>query len=223
MIDNYELTVDGVLRQIKIEKESSNSSLNLAKNCHYFNYYNSFDEKPMNELRYNLMVSDMTKEEIYHLCILDFGYGSGTFVKYCFELGNDTYGYDIADTKLSHGTKINDINIIFEEEFEIVTFFDSLEHCEDIEFIKNINTEYILISVPWCHWKKEGDEWFMNWKHRKPNEHLYHFDDISLKKFMKRMGFSCIKIGNFEDVIRKSIDHRKNILTGLFKKMKKEM
>ena len=85
MIDNYELTVDGVLRQIKIEKESSNSSLNLAKNCHYFNYYNSFDEKPMNELRYNLMVSDMTKEEIYHLCILDFGYGSGTFVKYCFE------------------------------------------------------------------------------------------------------------------------------------------
>jgi hypothetical protein len=216
MIDNYELTVDGVLRQKNIQNEDENSSVTLAKTCHYFNYYNSFDETPMNELRYDLMTYDMYKEEVYHLFILDFGYGSGTFLKYCTELGNDCYGYDIVDTELSHGTKIDDI---FEDEYDIVTFFDSLEHCEDIEFVKNLDTRYVLISVPWCHWKDEGDEWFMNWKHRKPNEHLYHFDEFSLLKFMERMGYSVIKIGNFEDRIRKPVDHRKNILTGLFKKL----
>jgi hypothetical protein len=36
---------------------------------------------------------------------------------------------------------------------------------------------------------------------------------------MQRMGYSVVKIGNFEDVIRKPVDHRKNILTGLFKKL----
>ena len=217
MIDNYELTVDSVLRQINIENEDDNSSVTIAKTCHYFYYYNSFDETPMNELRYNLMTKDMKKEK---LSILDFGYGSGSFLQLCSELGNQCYGYDIADTELSYGKKINDI---FEYKYDIVTFFDSLEHCEDIEFIKNVDTEYILISVPWCHWKEEGDEWFMNWKHRKPNEHLYHFDESSLLKFMKRMGYSCIRINNFEDEIRKPVDHRKNILTGLFKNMKKEI
>ena len=160
MIDNYDLTVDGILRQINIENEDDNSSVTLAKTCHYFYYYNSFDETPMNELRYNLMTK-----------------------------------------------------------YDVVTFFDSLEHCEDIEFIKDLNTKYILISVPWCHWKEEGDEWFMNWKHRKPNEHLYHFDESSLLKFMKRMGYLSVDLGNYEDVIRKPVDHRKNILTGLFKKI----
>ena len=36
---------------------------------------------------------------------------------------------------------------------------------------------------------------------------------------VKRMGYSCIRIDNFEDEIRKPVDHRKNILTGLFKNM----
>ena len=51
------------------------------------------------------------------------------------------------------------------------------------------------------------------------NEHLYHFDESSLLKFMKRMGYLSVDLGNYEDVIRKPVDHRKNILTGLFKKI----
>ena len=40
---------------------------------------------------------------------MDFGYGSGSFLQLCSELGNECYGYDIADTELSYGKKINDI------------------------------------------------------------------------------------------------------------------
>ena len=40
----------------------------------------------------------------------------------------------------------------------------------------------------------DSDDWFRSWKHRREDEHIFHFNDQSL------------------------IDDNKNILTGIFKK-----
>ena len=68
--------------------------------------------------------------------------------------------------------------------------------------LKDLNCNYICISLPWCHYF--DDDWFDNWKHRKPDEHLWHFDEKSLQKFMTRMGYETINICNLEDVTRQN-------------------
>ena len=84
-----------------------------------------------------------------------------------------------------------------------------------IDFIKDLKCDFIMISLPWCTY--ESDEWFEDWKHRRPDEHIYHFDEISLENFMKENGYQLINFTNIEDTIRKS-NNKKNILTGVFKK-----
>ena len=103
-----------------------------------------------------------------------------------------------------------------DECYDVITFFDSLEHFEDIEFVKDLKCRVVCISVPYCH--NKSDEWFENWKHRRPNEHLWHFDKDSLVKFMERMGFVLCSYSNLEDTIRKNPDQEEpNILTCIFR------
>jgi hypothetical protein len=56
----------------------------------------------------------------------------------------------------------------------------------------------------------------MNWKHRKPNEHLFHFNPDSLRKHFELHGYEYVTHSCIEDGIRKGEDE--NILTGIFKK-----
>ena len=99
----------------------------------------------------------------------------------------------------------------------MICFFDSLEHFHDISFVKNLNTKYIYISLPWCHY--HSDEWFENWKHRREDEHIYHFNEKSLEKFMNRQGFKMINYCNLEDKIRIDKNLSPNILTACFEKL----
>ena len=76
-----------------------------------------------------------------------------------------------------------------------------------------------MISVPECHYF--SDEWFVSWKHRRKDEHIWHFSSKSLIEFMNSQGFILINISNIEDNIRRPVDDIGNILTGVFKKIKK--
>ena len=93
----------------------------------------------------------------------------------------------------------------------------SLEHFEDISFVKDLPCSYVCISLPWCHYF--SDEWFENWKHRRPDEHLWHFNRNSLNEFMQECGFESIATSNIEDIIRKNNEQYSNILTGIFEKI----
>lgn len=57
-------------------------------------------------------------------------------------------------------------------------------------------------------------------KDRRENEHLHHFDGVALINFILANGFEYMSLTNVEDVIRKSVDNNKNILTGIFRKVK---
>ena len=60
----------------------------------------------------------------------------------------------------------------------------------------------------------------MNWKHRRPDEHLWHFNEKSIEKFFNEMGYDMLYHSNVEDIIRISNDEHQNILTCIFKKIK---
>jgi hypothetical protein len=209
MLKNYIETSDGVIKQVE------NFGEKKIYNTEYIsNSYDKYGEKitNMSHLRLGFLLA-VINEPIN--TILDIGYGNGDFLKLCSTFFPKTYGHDVSGYSLPEGCEF--VDDILSRKFDVVCFFDSLEHFEEIEFVSKIDTKYVFISLPWCH--NHSDEWFENWKHRRPNEHLYHFNDKSLKTFMKRMGYECMIISNFEDVIRKSKNKEYNILSGIFKKI----
>jgi hypothetical protein len=149
--------------------------------------------------------------------IVDVGYGNGDFLKVASKCITKCFGNDISDYPTPPGIEKISWEKLLNNNYDVITFFDSLEHIPDINFIKDLKCNYIFITLPWCH--NYNDEWFLNWKHRRPDEHLWHFNEESLINFFNEMGYDCINSGvAFEDIIRKDDRYNPNILTGIFKK-----
>ena len=209
MVSNYEKLENGVIKQIK-----KYSPVNY--NYDYINNsYNSYGEQGlrMAHLRLGYLIGSLG---FIPNSILDIGYGNGDFLKTCSSIIKNCYGHDISGYPLP--SNINFIDDPYELDYDIVTFFDVLEHFDNIYDIKKLKTNYIVISLPYCHYY--NDEWFETWKHRRPDEHLWHFNEISLRLFMSEIGYECINSCNIEDIIRKDKLNSPNILTAIFKKIK---
>lgn len=208
MLNNYSKNEDGLIYQI-IKNPIQYNQEYVEKR------YDSYGELTnyMSHLRLGY-VSGVVKEKINS--ILDVGYGNGSFLQVCKKTILNCYGHDVTNYKLPDGIEFVDNWI--ESETDVTTFFDVIEHLDDPYIVKNLKTKYIIISVPWCHY--ESDEWFENWKHRRPNEHLWHFDEKSMKNFANSIGFELIHSSNIEDNIRGPLNNKKNILTVCLKNKK---
>lgn len=156
----------------------------------------------IDSIRFNLV------ERFRPTSILDFGCGNASFLKYCRSKNEfDLYGHDI----------VNYNNPFFTNDYtykvDTVCFFDSLEHLENPnEILSQLNCDNILISLPWCKFPLTID-WFKGWKHRKPGEHFWFFNQDSLESLLKPYGFKLQFYGNYEDVVRVDKDNNPNILT----------
>ena len=206
MLNNYEKLKNGVIKQI--EKNSP-----VIYDYNYVNNsYNTYGELGlrMAHLRLGYLIGSLG---FTPNSILDMGYGNGDFIKTCSTIIKNCNGHDISGYPLPD--QVTFVEDPYKDKYDIVTFFDVLEHFDNIYDIKNLKTDYILISLPYCHY--HNDEWFETWKHRRPNEHLWHFNESSLISFMSEIGYSCINTCNIEDVIRKDKSNSPNILTGIFK------
>lgn len=143
-------------------------------------------------------------------CIADIGYGNGAFLMRCKDFIPKLYGKDIS------GVTLQFVETVWHyPKCDVVTFWDCIEHIEDWSFLYDIPCETICISLPWCHF--DSIEWFDNWKHRKPNEHLHHFDPVTLSAKMGLYGWKPVAQSNHEDLIRQG-DKRGNILSMAFKR-----
>jgi hypothetical protein len=169
----------------------------------------------LSKLRYNLLISILKNFNT----ICDFGYGNGDFLNFCKSQGHTCYGYDISDYALPDS--IERIYTLKDYKFDVITFFDSLEHKTEsdlVSFLLTLNVKYICISVPHFH-EELGPNWFTNWKHRRLNEHFHHFDSHGLIGLLEEANFSVVHVGNNEDVIRTPVDDKSNILTVIARKI----
>lgn len=144
--------------------------------------------------------------------VLDFGCGNGAFGKVAGAIFDSCFGFDVIDYPLPEEMKRVDSLI----PADIYTFWDSLEHCPDIDFVESIECKMVAISLPLCHF--DSLEWFAEWRHRKPNEHLHHFSSETLMSFMNSKGWKPYYTSNLEDVVRTPNDDKQNILTIIFYK-----
>lgn len=208
MIENYKLTQDGTIEQVHKELFNYDEEYSDSR-------YSVFtDRGNILNLRLGYVIGSIGK---IPTSLLDVGYGNGDFLESCRSLIPNLYGNDIQPAyPLQEG--ITFVENITDVEVDVITFFDSLEHFHDIEWVKDLKCNYVVISLPWCT-NGEDDAWFTAWKHRKPNEHLYHFNEHSLEAFMKRQGYELINYCNIEDKVRIDANLNPNILTACFKKI----
>ena len=205
MIENYKKDQFGVVHQIDHNPYTYNKE--------YVTHYNEYNDltRKMGFLRIGYLTGAIGPVN----SILDVGYGNGAFLEAASTLAKTVGGYDVFDNPcLPDGcTTVTDIT---SDTWDVITFFDSLEHFESLDFIKDLKCNYIVISAPWCHYP-DDDTWFTNWKHRKPDEHLHHFNDLSLEALMNYYGYSKVCSSNIEDAIRTPTESTPNILTAIFK------
>jgi hypothetical protein len=203
MLDNYEKDSNGVIFQKDREP--------FLYDYSYADNYNTLPTNDiMSHLRLGYIVGSLGKMPE---SILDVGYGNGAFLNLAKNYSK-CYGHDISHYPIPEGVEF--VKDISEKHFDVITFFDVLEHFPNPYFLENLNCNYIVCSLPHCYYF--SDEWFENWKHRKPNEHLWHFNQESLIRFFDAQGYSEVNTSNFEDIVRKNKEEYSNILSGVFKK-----
>lgn len=205
MLEGYEKLPNGVIKQISPESFKYDHA--------YADHYNSLGEKGRNMgwMRLGFIIGAIGRVPE---SILDCGIGNGDFLNAAKQLIPKCYGHDVSGYPMPENVEY--APDIFGK-VDVITFFDCLEHFIDITVIRNLRAQFVVVSLPCCHYP--NDEWFENWKHRKPNEHIFHFNKESLYRFMDEMGYYSIMISNPEDSIRKSVhEGYENIITGVFRK-----
>ena len=204
MIKNYEQLANGVIKQKNYEK------------IEYGYDYSSKRNYGVKGIKISYLRLGFIVGAIKHIPsdVLDIGYGNGDFLSASKTIVKNCYGFDISNYPTPDG--IQKLNQISDFNGEVITMFDVLEHFEDISVVKDFKCKYLIISLPECHYFSE--EWFENWKHRKPNEHLWHFNKKSLTNFMEEMDYKPLSFSNIEDSVRLSDGPYSNILTVAFEK-----
>lgn len=162
-------------------------------------------------LRLGLVLRSLTRRHAPNL--LDYGYGNGAFLRAAMSSPHmHAHGLEVNGWPIPEGAvQVEDATVY---QWDAVTFFDVAEHIPTLPtLLEKLDTETLIISLPWCHANEKGFHWFANWKHRRPGEHIWHFDADSLCKFLWEKGYIVSYVGNPEDAVRHGNGSEQNILT----------
>jgi len=220
MLDNYEFTERGAIKQSTYQPYQYNAdylSTIYPGGAHKFRYTNF--------LRLGYVIGSYGSIPD---SILEVGYGKGYFLEAAAEIIPDVFGYDINNSPLPE--KAQRAVIMDGKHFDVICFWDALEHFDNLDFLSDLDCNMVVVSLPWCHYdwleamdgEQKADDWFTTWKHRKPDEHLYHFSANALVETLENYGYELVGLPtNIEDATRKGDGVFENILTAAFRKLPK--
>jgi hypothetical protein len=149
--------------------------------------------------------------------LLDVGYGNGDFIRHCSTKGWTVFGNDVNPTEYKGVTRVELPNQRFwPRRYRVVTFFDALEHFENLEEARWVShhTDWILVSFPQVpsDFPYQKDKW----KHYRKGEHHLYFQPKSMEHIFTHDGVKAeiAYCGNPEDSIRGTLpDGKPNICT----------
>ncbi len=161
----------------------------------YAHKYDKFPSKAMSALRWDFICATLDLPSTSK--ILDVGYGNGAFLKHADAMGMNIFGIDV------HSEDFGIPVVGFEHplRYDLISFFDSLEHFADFSPIFTLRARNIIVSLPLT------PDFLLKtphrWRHFRPGEHIHYFSSRSLDVFMRRWGFSRrIAQGSPEDALR---------------------
>lgn len=180
----------------------------------------------MSELRASLVETvlllheslPMASQKVNKGALLDVGYGNGSFIREALQRGWSAAGNDLNTTPYP-GVERRVLPLHCTARhlaYRIITFWDCLEHFEELDNIRNVAdaASWIFLSYP-----KMPDDFPCisdNWKHARPGEHHFFFTPKSLERIFttKKSVAEVVYTGNPEDCIRgKREDGQANIQT----------
>jgi len=170
----------------------------------YKRYENTEIGYKINDLRYNVIRKHVQANNVK---LLDYGCGVGSFINLCNSNNIQANGFDINP----YG-KYLDVSILFDR-YDIVTFWDSIEHLkEPNKIIQGFNPEYLFICTPSTDDFKGDRSELVRWRHYMPTEHVHYFNLNSLSKLLKKNDYKIIEV-NYEESKYRAGGGDKNILT----------
>jgi hypothetical protein len=176
----------------------------------YESKYLSYDEKSICDIRMNFVHTAYRTSNLKNTRrkLLDYGCGSGAFVRAARANCLVAYGFDVCDYTA-------DLRPPQGFEPDIITAWDSFEHLTDEQqrafFKRAKSAKIIIVSVP-DFFTPVKDVSIKEWRHYRPREHLHYYTLKALCVQFEQEGFSAWLTSHDEDKIRKA-PWNNNILT----------
>lgn len=159
--------------------------------------------------------------------LLDVGCHTGGLLRLIKPVRNysKVAGVDVNQIALKHLHGIQTYTDFFsiKEQYDVVTFFDSIEHFfhlrETLSHLADIiKPKVVVVSVPNAVFNDQTLLNILDWHHYKPNEHIYYFNKDTLQAAFAQFNYEMMSCVYTESIIRnkKGPDH--NIITAVFKK-----
>jgi hypothetical protein len=170
-------------------------AVTVAYDAAYAHQYDQRPVKEMSDLRWNFIQRALGLPAESR--ILDVGYGNGAFLKRAKAADMTIFGVDLHTEDFG----IPVVNFDTPQDYDLVCFFDSLEHFPDFAPILQLETRNVIVSIPYT------PDFILTaptkWRHFKPGEHLHDFSRTSLDTFRRNWGFARrLAEGHPEDDLR---------------------
>lgn len=165
-------------------------------------YVAKYDAYPTTNAMSHLRLGIVAKYLYTNAKVLDVGYGNGDFIKLINKFGAQGFGYDVHGLGEKYCVREVDIKNLEDDQYwRVITFFDSLEHFDELDVIKELkaHADVVVVTMPVV------PPWFPGncpsaWKHYRPGEHLHYFSQESLDRlFYPKLSVSE---NHVEDTIR---------------------
>lgn len=171
----------------------------------------------MAHLRLGLLMGVIGDDHFATPRLLDWGYGNGAFLKAAVNFpGWSAHGYEINSYGVPQGC--HEEASPHNGWWDVVTMFDVLEHLKAPLELAMLKTKWLMLTVPFCHARSRGLEWFRNWKHRRIDEHITNWDAPAIESFLSVLKYEIFYLGSPEDMIRRSDGDWPNTLTVIARK-----
>lgn len=143
--------------------------------------------------------------------VLDVGCGTGAFVAFAVKQGYDAYGIDFDKNSVGIAHKsteikdrilladTNNVRGLFSgRKFEVITFFEVLEHVEDLHAFLSLISDLLVPGGVIAVYVPLADRWSLRFNPREPADyppnHLTRWTVKALKVLMRNTGFKVIKV-----------------------------
>lgn len=183
------------------------------------NYFKHNSLRQMSLLRAGLVEGFVGNGRSAENSVLDFGYGSGDFLRTMTLNGWKAYGIDVHGLNLGiNELSVDSLNKTKDENqlhIDVCTFFDSLEHLVNFDVIETLSkfVNKFIVSVPIYYGKAED---IKCWKHYKPGEHLHYFTEDSIYMLFKQYEIFLDRFSYPEDIVRGKINKTEPNITTFF-------
>jgi len=190
--------------------ESELPSLSRVYNEDYAHLYVSYLSQDLGHKIVKHRVQELQKLtnlfgwESHRCSTLDFGCATGIVVREARELGLDAWGYEPHAVFFNshHALHVAPWIAINPESIVstpfVVSFYDALEHLERVDkwlqLFQPIRIVVTLPVVPLTMFSKD----LPNWKHYKPDEHVWYFTDNGIHNFLAAHGYEVYEVEDFE-------------------------